>query len=215
MLLSPILLAARRARDEPAQCPGPVRRRRRPRRSSTTWRSSARRSCSPRRMGCTAWRSASWPVRPVTSAIQLLPLRQTGFRWTPRIDLGDPSARQALLLMVPRAVGLGASQLTFLVATSLASSLGVGAVTAFSIAFSIFQIPIGVIGIPIGVVMLPSMSRELARGDVAQLREPRRTRAAADPVRDAAADRPDDRAADRDRDRSCSATAGSTSTAWR
>ena len=30
-----------------------------------------------------------------------------------------------------------------------------------------FQIPIGVIGIPIGVVMLPSMSRDLARGDVA------------------------------------------------
>ncbi|HSS36534.1 MAG TPA: murein biosynthesis integral membrane protein MurJ, partial [Patescibacteria group bacterium] len=99
--------------------------------------------------------------------VQLLPLRQTGFRWTPRIDLGDPSARQALVLMVPRAVGLGASQLTFLVATSLATNLGAGAVSAFSIAFSVFQIPIGVIGIPIGVVMLPSMSRDLARGDVA------------------------------------------------
>ena len=99
--------------------------------------------------------------------IQLLPLRQTGFRWSPRIDLGDPLARLALVLLVPRAVGLGASQLTFLVATSLASNLGAGAVSAFSIAFSVFQIPIGVIGIPIGVVMLPSMSRDLARGDVA------------------------------------------------
>jgi putative peptidoglycan lipid II flippase len=69
--------------------------------------------------------------------------------------------------MVPRALGLGASQLTFLVATSLASNLGTGAVSAFSIAFSVFQIPIGVIGIPIGVVMLPSMSRDLARGAVA------------------------------------------------
>ncbi len=98
--------------------------------------------------------------------IQILPLRQTGFRWVPRIDLEDSAARQALLLMVPRAVGLGASQLTFLVATSLASNLGAGAVSAFSIAFSVFQIPIGVIGIPIGVVMLPSMSRDLARGDV-------------------------------------------------
>ena len=99
--------------------------------------------------------------------VQLLPLRATGFRWTYRIDLGDSSARQALLLMVPRALGLGASQLTFLVATSLASNLGTGAVSAFSIAFSVFQIPIGVIGIPIGVVMLPSMSRDLARGAVA------------------------------------------------
>ena len=100
-------------------------------------------------------------------AIQLLPLRQIGFRWTPRIDLDDPLARQALILMVPRAIGLGASQLTFLVARSLATTIGVGAVSAFSIAFSVFQIPIGVIGIPIGVVMLPSLSRDLARGDVA------------------------------------------------
>ena len=68
--------------------------------------------------------------------------------------------------MVPRAIGLGASQLTFVVARSLATTIGVGAVTAFSIAFSVFQIPIGVIGIPIGVVMLPSLSRDLARGDV-------------------------------------------------
>ena len=68
--------------------------------------------------------------------------------------------------MVPRAIGLGASQLTFVVARSLATTIGVGAVTAFAVAFSVFQIPIGVIGIPIGVVMLPSLSRDLARGDL-------------------------------------------------
>ncbi|MEO8230137.1 MAG: murein biosynthesis integral membrane protein MurJ [Chloroflexota bacterium] len=99
-------------------------------------------------------------------AIQLLPLRRIGFRWSPRIDLDDSAARQALILMIPRAIGLGASQLTFVVARSLATTIGAGAVTAFSMAFSIFQIPIGVIGIPIGVVMLPSLSRDLARGDV-------------------------------------------------
>ncbi len=99
-------------------------------------------------------------------AIQLVPLRAIGYRWSARIELDDPAARQALVLMVPRAIGLGASQLTFVVATSLASRIGVGAVSAFAIAFSVFQIPIGVIGIPIGVVMLPSMSRDLARGDI-------------------------------------------------
>lgn len=99
-------------------------------------------------------------------AIQLVPLREIGFRYAARIDLRDAAAREALLLMLPRAVGLGASQLTFLVATSLASAIGVGAVSAFYFAFSIFYIPIGVIGIPIGVVMLPSMARDLARGEV-------------------------------------------------
>jgi putative peptidoglycan lipid II flippase len=99
-------------------------------------------------------------------AIQLLPLRRTGFRYTPRINLADRDARQALFLMAPRALGLAASQLTFLVATSVSTGLGVGAVTAFTFAFSIFQLPIGVIGVPLGVVTLPALSRELARGDV-------------------------------------------------
>ncbi len=68
--------------------------------------------------------------------------------------------------MVPRAVGLAASQLTFLVAVSISTGLGVGAVTAFTFAFSVFQLPIGTIGVPLGVVTLPSMSRELALGEV-------------------------------------------------
>ena len=97
--------------------------------------------------------------------IQLLPLRQTGFRFSPNADLSDADARQALLLMAPRAIGLAASQLTFLVATSVSTGLGVGAVTAFTFAFSIFQLPIGVIGIPLGVVTLPALSRELALGE--------------------------------------------------
>ena len=98
--------------------------------------------------------------------VQLPPLRRIGFRYKPGVDLGDPDAREALLLMVPRAIGLAASQLTFLVAISVSSGLGVGAVTAFTFAFSIFQLPIGLVGVPLGVVTLPSMARELALGEV-------------------------------------------------
>jgi putative peptidoglycan lipid II flippase len=98
--------------------------------------------------------------------VQVPPLRQIGFRYRPAIDLHDGDAREALLLMVPRAIGLAASQLTFLVAVSVSTGLGVGAVTAFTFAFSIFQLPIGLLGIPLGVVTLPSMSRELALGQV-------------------------------------------------
>ena len=61
--------------------------------------------------------------------------------------------------MVPRAVGLGAGQITFVVVTSLATTLGVGAVTAFTVAFTLLQIPIGVIGVPLGVVLMPTLSR--------------------------------------------------------
>lgn len=96
--------------------------------------------------------------------VQLPALRAVGFRYLRRIELGDPDARQALVLMAPRALGLGVTQITFVVTTSLASELGSGAITAFNIAFTLLQIPIGVIGVPLGVVVLPSLSREVAVG---------------------------------------------------
>ena len=97
--------------------------------------------------------------------VQLRPLRAIGFRYMPRIDLSDRAARRALALMGPRAIGLGASQITFIVATALATPLGTGALTAFTSAFTLLQIPIGVIGVPLGVVLFPSLSREVATGN--------------------------------------------------
>ncbi len=96
--------------------------------------------------------------------IQVGPLLRAGYRWLPRVDLSDAEARHAFILMAPRAVGLGATQLIFVVLTSLASSLGTGAITAYTIAFSLLQIPIGVIGLPLGIVLFPSLSGELALG---------------------------------------------------
>jgi putative peptidoglycan lipid II flippase len=97
--------------------------------------------------------------------VQIPPLQRLGFRYTPRIDTADPAARRALRLMAPRAVGLGASQITFVVVTALATTVGLGAVTAFTIAFTLLQIPIGVIGVPLGVVLFPSLSRGAVVGD--------------------------------------------------
>jgi putative peptidoglycan lipid II flippase len=97
--------------------------------------------------------------------VQLPALGRLGFRFTPRIDVADPAARKALVLMAPRAVGMGASQITFIVVTALATTVGLGAVTAFTIAFTLLQIPIGVIGVPLGVVLFPSLSRGAAIGD--------------------------------------------------
>jgi putative peptidoglycan lipid II flippase len=98
--------------------------------------------------------------------IQLRPLALERFRLSFDIDLRDPAARQVLLLMAPRAFGLGANQITFMVNTMLATGIGIGAVTAYNVAFTIMLIPIGVIGYPLGVVLLPSMSRAMAAGSV-------------------------------------------------
>jgi putative peptidoglycan lipid II flippase len=68
--------------------------------------------------------------------------------------------------IAPRALALGAGQVTFIVATSLASGLAQGSVTAFTLAFTVFSIPLSVIGVPLGIVALPTLSRDLARGAI-------------------------------------------------
>ncbi len=100
--------------------------------------------------------------------IQVRPLLRERFQLSFRIDLSDPQARQVLLLMAPRALGLGANQLTFMVATMLATGVGLGAVTAYNVAFTVMQIPLGVIGFPLGVVLLPALSRAIAGGSVGE-----------------------------------------------
>lgn len=97
-------------------------------------------------------------------AVQLPQLRRIGF--TPSFDLGDPATREAVALLVPRAIGLGASQLIFLASTALAQGLGTGAISVFNVAFTVFQIPIGIIGVSLGTALLPSLSRATATGDI-------------------------------------------------
>lgn len=92
-------------------------------------------------------------------------VRLPGFHYDFRLDLRDPAAREALLLIAPRAFGLSAGQLTLIVHTTLASGLGVGAIVTYNVAFTAMLIPIGVIGVPLGVVLLPAMSRALAGAD--------------------------------------------------
>jgi putative peptidoglycan lipid II flippase len=94
--------------------------------------------------------------------VQIAPLRAQGFRYDARAEIADPEARKALKLMAPRALGLGAGQITFVIVTSIASGLGSGAITAFNYAFTLLQIPIGLIGVPLGIVVLPSLAHHAA-----------------------------------------------------
>ncbi len=94
-----------------------------------------------------------------------LPALHGHFTYSFGADPSDPAAHQTFWLMLPRAIGMGANQITFLVNTALASTVAVGAVVSYTVAFSVLQIPLGVIGLPLGIVLLPSMSRALAKGD--------------------------------------------------
>jgi putative peptidoglycan lipid II flippase len=99
--------------------------------------------------------------------VQVPGMLSIGARVRPSVAFRDQSTRKALVLMGPRTIGLGATQIVFLVMTALATTLPVGSITAFNLAFALLQIPIGVIGVPLGTVLLPSLSREAATGDSA------------------------------------------------
>jgi putative peptidoglycan lipid II flippase len=90
--------------------------------------------------------------------------------YRPAMDLSDPAVRQTLLLMGPRALGLGATQLVFLVYTVFQSTLPRGEVTIFNYSFMALQIPVGLLGVPLGIVLLPPLSRAFALGQHDQFR---------------------------------------------
>jgi putative peptidoglycan lipid II flippase len=97
-----------------------------------------------------------------------VPALRGRFRYSLVADIGDPDARQSFWLMLPRAIGMGANQITFLVNTALATTVAVGAVVSYNVAFSVLQIPLAVIGLPLGIVLLPALSRALAKGEEAE-----------------------------------------------
>jgi putative peptidoglycan lipid II flippase len=80
------------------------------------------------------------------------------------MDLHDPAVRETLLLMAPRALGLGASQIVFLVYGVFTSTGPTGDPSTFYYAFTALQIPVGLVGVPLGIVLLPPLSQAFARG---------------------------------------------------
>jgi putative peptidoglycan lipid II flippase len=84
--------------------------------------------------------------------------------YEPVMDLHDPAVRETLVLMGPRALGLGATQLVFLVFGMFTSTQQEGDVTLFFLAFTALQIPVGLIGVPLGIILLPPLSRAFSLG---------------------------------------------------
>ncbi len=100
---------------------------------------------------------------------QVTAVRRTGL-YRPSLDLHDPAVRETLGLMAPRALGLGATQIVFLVNTFFAAGMGNGPISLYTGAFIALQIPVGLIGVPLGIVLLPPLSQAIARGDTERFR---------------------------------------------
>jgi len=103
-------------------------------------------------------------------AVQWIPLRREGFRYSPTLRLRDEGLLRVLVLMGPGTIGLAATQVNLLVNTLLATSQGTGAASWLAYAFRLMYLPIGLFGVSIATAVLPAASQHAAAADLAALR---------------------------------------------
>ncbi len=95
--------------------------------------------------------------------IQLPTLFRLGFRTLPSLPLSHPSIKKMGILMIPRTIGLASNQITLVVLTSIASTLGVGSIAVYNLANNLQYFPIGIIGISFALAAFPALSEYAAK----------------------------------------------------
>ncbi len=85
-----------------------------------------------------------------------------------RLTVPRPSkdVRRLLGLMMPVALGAGATQIGVVVNVMLASLLPTGSISFLYYADRVNQLPLGVVGIAVGTALLPLLSRQLRNGEI-------------------------------------------------
>ncbi len=103
--------------------------------------------------------------------MQLPSLKNTGFRFLPRLNLRDPGLRRILMLMLPAIVGLSATQINIFVNTNFAASCAEGSVSWLNYAFRMVQLPIGVFGVAISIAAMPVLAKYAASNNMVELKK--------------------------------------------
>ncbi len=98
---------------------------------------------------------------------QISDFRFAGFNLQSAIcNLQSNDVREVGRLMLPRAFGIAAVQVNFLVNTVLASGLPAGALAALSYAWRVMLLPVGVVGQSLATAVFPTFSAQTARREL-------------------------------------------------
>lgn len=103
-------------------------------------------------------------------AIQVPWLFRHKIEYTASLGIHDAGVRHVIQLVIPRTLGIAATQINFLINTMLASTLVVGSLAALNYAFLLILLPIGVIAQSIATVLFPTFARLYAADDLNGLR---------------------------------------------
>jgi putative peptidoglycan lipid II flippase len=96
--------------------------------------------------------------------VQLPTLWHQGFRPVIIWDASMKEVREIGRLMIPRTLGLAASQMNLVVITMIASTFAAGSLTVFNFANNLQYFPIGIIGYSFAIAAFPTLSALYAKG---------------------------------------------------
>lgn len=94
--------------------------------------------------------------------IQLPSIMPLGFSFRPIFDLRHPGLRKILWLSLPRAVGIAAQQLNFIVIIAIASTVVSGSIAVFYFANDLQYVPIGIIALSFIGAVFPFLASSYA-----------------------------------------------------
>ncbi len=94
--------------------------------------------------------------------LQVRPLLSIGMLPAPRFDWRDEGVRRILRAMGPAVLGVSAAQISALINTQLAASLGDGRVSWITYADRLMEFPTALLGVALGTVLLPTLARHHA-----------------------------------------------------
>jgi putative peptidoglycan lipid II flippase len=102
--------------------------------------------------------------------VQIPGLVRHGMRYSATLGLRSAGVREVGRLMLPRAIGLAAVQVNFLVNTILASGLAPGSLAALNYAWLLMLLPQGVFAQAVATAAFPTFSAQAAKGQRAEMR---------------------------------------------
>lgn len=97
--------------------------------------------------------------------VQIPAVIKTGYRYRIFINFALKGVRKIGRLMVPRALGLGVTQINQVVITTIASTLAVGSVAVFNLANNLQYFPISVFGVSLALSSFPVFSQAFSENN--------------------------------------------------
>jgi putative peptidoglycan lipid II flippase len=91
--------------------------------------------------------------------LQIRPLAKIGMLGALRFDWRDEGVRRVLAAMGPAVLGVSAAQISALINTQLASTLGDGRISWITYADRLMEFPSALLGVALGTVLLPSLAK--------------------------------------------------------